>query len=55
MKNLLKNCGLLLVLLGVICILVYAWAMPSNGLLIASLVLEVIGILTYILVNQKME
>lgn len=55
MNSLLKNLGLILVLLGVICLVIYYFAVPSNGLLVTSLVLEVAGILAYIFLNRKQD
>ncbi|MBO7501837.1 MAG: hypothetical protein J6T32_01320 [Paludibacteraceae bacterium] len=52
MNSFLKVLGLIFILLGVCCLVVYATAMPDNWLLVASLVLEVIGILAYILLNK---
>ena len=45
--------GLVLVLVGVVCLVIYATSTPSNTLLVTSLVLEVIGILAFILLNKK--
>jgi len=47
-----KDLGIILILLGVICLIVYAFAMPANGLLITALVLEFVGIVAYILLNR---
>lgn len=55
MKNLLKYLGAILVLCGVCCLAVYYYAVPSNALLVASLALEVVGILSYILINKFVE
>ena len=55
MNTLLKNFGAILVLLGVICLAVYYFGVQVNGLLIASMVLEVAGILSYILINRRLE
>ena len=55
MKTLLKYLGVLLLLLGVVCLVVYKYALPVNGLLITSMVLEVAGILSYILINRKLD
>lgn len=52
MENFLKNLGVIILLLGVVCLLVYKFAMQDNWLLIASLVLEIAGVLTYIFVNK---
>ena len=52
MKSLLKYSGVILLLLGVVCLVVYKYACPENGLLIAGADLEVLGILSYILINK---
>ncbi|MBQ2541183.1 MAG: hypothetical protein II551_06020 [Paludibacteraceae bacterium] len=51
MNYLKKYLGVILVLLGVCCLGVYE-AVPANGLLVGALVLELIGILTFILINR---
>ncbi|MBQ6776847.1 MAG: hypothetical protein IJP52_00825 [Paludibacteraceae bacterium] len=48
-----KDLGIILVLLGVICLAVYFAACPQNWLLIVSLVLELIGIAAYIFLNRR--
>lgn len=55
MNAFLKNLGIILVLCGVLCLVVYFAAVPDNGLLVASLVLEIIGILAYIFLNRTKE
>ncbi|MCQ2334236.1 MAG: hypothetical protein MJZ89_00185 [Paludibacteraceae bacterium] len=55
MKNLFQYLGVILVLCGVVCLVVYYFAVPSNGLLAASLVLEFVGILAYIFINKKLQ
>ena len=55
MNTLLKNLGAILVLLGVICLAVYYFGVPENALLVASMGLEVAGILAYILINRRLE
>lgn len=55
MKTLLSYLGTFLVLCGVICLVVYYFAVPSNALLAASLVLEVVGILGYIFINKALD
>lgn len=55
MKALLKNLGVLLVLIGVICLAVYYFAVPENALLVTSLVLEVAGIIAYGVVNYFVD
>ncbi|MBR5828049.1 MAG: hypothetical protein IKY49_02280 [Paludibacteraceae bacterium] len=55
MKTLLKNLGALLVLAGVGCLAYYYFSKPENYLLVASLGLEVLGILVYVLVNRFVD
>ena len=55
MKTLLQYLGIFLVLCGVICLVIYFAAVPSNGLLVASLALEVAGILGYIIINRYID
>ena len=54
MNTLLKNLGAILVLLGVVCLAVYYFGVQQNFLLVASLVLEVAGILSYIFINRRL-
>ena len=54
MNTLLKNLGAILVLLGVVCLAIYYFGVQVNGLLVASMVLEVAGILSYIFVNRRL-
>lgn len=53
MENFKKYLGVILLLLGVLCLMVYKFALPQNGLLIAAMVLEVAGILAYIFINKR--
>lgn len=55
MNSLLKNLGLIIFLAGVICLCVYYFGAPSNGLLVTSLALEFIGILSYIIINKRID
>ncbi len=55
MKTLLKYSGAILVLCGVVCLAVYYFAVPTNTLLWLSLVLELVGILAYIIINKKID
>ncbi|MCQ2348488.1 MAG: hypothetical protein MJZ65_04785 [Paludibacteraceae bacterium] len=50
-----KDLGIILVLLGVLCLVIYALALPANWLLVISLVLEVAGILGYIFLNRRAQ
>lgn len=53
MNAFVKNLGIILLLLGFICLVVYKFSMPENYLLVSSMVLEVAGILSYIFINLK--
>ena len=55
MNNLLKDLGIILVLAGVICLVVYYFGVQQNWLLATSIVLEVVGILAYIFINRRSE
>ncbi len=55
MKTLLKYSGAILVLLGVVCLLVYYVGVRTNAMLVVAMVLEVVGILTFILTNKYIE
>ena len=48
-----KYLGVVLIILGVLCLVVYKLALPHNALLITAMVLEVAGILSYIFINKK--
>ena len=51
-RQVLTVLGIILILLGVICLIVYSAAMPQNWLLVCALVLEFIGIVAYVLLNR---
>ena len=53
MNSLLKYLGVILLVLGVLCLIVYKFALPQNFLLILAMVLEVGGIFAYIFINKK--
>ncbi len=55
MNTFLKNLGIILVLAGVLCLVIYFCGVQENGLLATSLVLEIAGILAYIFLNKKYE
>lgn len=55
MKELLKYLGVIILLAGVVCLVIYALSAPHNWLLVTALVLEALGILTYIIVNKYVE
>ena len=53
METLKKYLGVILLLLGVVCLIVYKYALQANGLLVAGMALEFAGILAYIFINKK--
>ena len=53
MSNVRKYLGVCLLILGVLFLVVYRFALPENSLLIAGMVCEVAGILAYIFINKK--
>ncbi|MGM9837345.1 MAG: hypothetical protein ACI30A_02515 [Paludibacteraceae bacterium] len=55
MKVFLKYLGVLLLLIGVVFLVVYHFAVPQNYMLVIAMVFEVVGILTHILVNKYLE
>ena len=55
MKSLLKYLGVIILLMCLVCLVVYKFAVPENWLLISSIILEVIGILSYILINKALD
>ncbi len=55
MQNFINHLGVLIVLLGVICLVVYFCGVQKNFLLATSLVLELIGIGVYIFVNKRAQ
>lgn len=55
MNTILKYLGVILVLLGVVCLVVYKFAMPENALLVAGLALEVLGFFAHVLINKKLS
>ncbi len=55
MNTILKYLGVIMVLLGVVCLIVYKFAVPSNGLLVAALALEVVGVLAHVILNKRLS
>lgn len=53
MNTILKYAGVVLLLLGVVCFVLYKVSMPVNGLLVAGITLEIVGILAHVLLNKK--
>ena len=55
MNAILKNLGVIILLLGVAFLVVYNFAAQANWLLVAGLATELAGILTYVVVNKFVE
>ena len=55
MKTFLKYLGAILVLCGVVCLAIYAFVKQTNVLLVVAMALEVVGILSYIIINKRVE
>ena len=54
MKTFLQYLGIILLLLGVVCLIVYKYSVPENALLITAMALEFVGILCYIIFNKRL-
>ena len=50
-----KYLGVILLLLGVLCLVLYKFALPQNWLLICSMILEVGGILAFVFINKALK
>jgi len=50
-----KYLGVILLLLGVLCLVLYKCAVPENWLLICSMVLELGGIFAFIFINKALK
>ena len=55
MDPLLKYLGVILLVLGVLCLVIYKFAAPENWLLILAMVLELGGIFSYIFINKNIK
>lgn len=55
MNSNLKYLGVVLLVLGVLCLVIYKYALPQNFLLVLAMVLEVGGIFAYIFINKKLN
>jgi len=53
MSEVRKYFGVILLLLGFICLTLYKWAIAENALLIVAMLLELAGIIVYIRINRK--
>lgn len=55
METLLKNLGVLILLLGVAGFVVYRFVLQENWLLVLSMALEVAGVFAYIFINKAVS
>ena len=55
MKPLLKYLGVIVLLLGFLFLVLYKFVLPENGMLIAAMALEVVGIFAYIFINKYLD
>ena len=55
MENLLKNLGVVILLLGAACLVLHYVSVPENWMLVLGIALELCGILTYIFVNKALR
>ena len=53
MSSIRKYFGVILLLLGFICLTIYKWAIADNALLIIAMLFELAGIIIYIRINRK--
>lgn len=53
MKNFLQYVGIIALLLGVLCLVIYKYSVQDNALLISAMVLQVLGILSFIFINKR--
>ena len=53
MESIKKYLGVILLLAGVVCLVIYKYALQANGLLVAGMAFELAGILAYIFINKK--
>ena len=53
MSSIRKYFGVILLLMGFICLTIYKWAVANNALLIVAMLLELAGIIVYIRINRK--
>lgn len=54
MKTFLEYLGVIILLLGVVCLIVYKYSVQDNALLITAMALEFVGILSYIIINKRL-
>ncbi len=53
MENLMKYCGAILVLLGVLVLMIYHFATKANALLVVALVLMLAGVVAHVVINKR--
>lgn len=55
MKNFLKYLGPIFVILGTLCVVIYHYSVQTNGLLVAAIALEFVGIIGHIVINKIID
>ncbi len=55
METLLKYCGAIIVLLGVVFLVIYHFATKSNALLVSSIILILVGIVAHVVLNRNVQ
>lgn len=52
MKTFLKYLGLIILLLGVVCFVCYQYALQQNYMLLIGIILEVVGLVVFVITNK---
>ena len=50
-----KYLGVILIMVGVLCLVLYKFALPQNWLQITGMALELAGVLAYIFINKRLD
>lgn len=53
MNAFVKYLGVIVLLLGVVCLVVYQFVMQQNWLLLLAMALELVGLVAFVLLNKK--
>ncbi len=52
MKSFLKYLGIIILLLGVVCLVCYQYALQQNYMLLIGILLEVVGMVVFVITNK---
>lgn len=55
MENVLKYCGVILAILGVLVLAIYHFAVKTNAMLVIGLVLILAGLVAHVVVNKRIQ